>query len=440
MTSKGVSGRGLRYLATQQRLEAGGAVVLKIIHSQVVESLQELRTGKGLTEEGLKKHPLLFHLLNVETYSEGVKRLDDFSELIDDKRDCKKAVRNALALGDESGDLLGVRRRNITKAEPGGRAKIQLGTRQLNRIEDEGFEQLAQIIIRQTSSPLAREEESAAPETPSPTIRPGRHNNFQYFGKLEIGLLVLVLLLGMSASGILIRETSLGDSVVDRTLTERFSHLDAKKDNSALTSLAKPPVSLSAEKASQTSESGWGPNRSTFTNEKPAPYAAFNSITNNPLHGDERNFTQCRDKESGTWSTGLQVDNGHVYQCYIWFENAAAPNIAKDNPSAWLHDARARISFSRSPASQSTSVVGILSAANSRTVWSSCQFISNEKVSLSYVKGTAGIQRVPYDEDFRPAGDTIANSGGIRLGGEKFDGVIRQDVGYVLFDVKATLE
>ncbi len=34
----------------------------------------------------------------------------------------------------------------------------------------------------------------------------------------------------------------------------------------------------------------YGPERETFTIEKPASYITFNSITNNPNYGDERNF------------------------------------------------------------------------------------------------------------------------------------------------------
>ena len=39
----------------------------------------------------------------------------------------------------------------------------------------------------------------------------------------------------------------------------------------------------------------WSPARSTFTTDKPATYVTFNSITNNPAHGDERNFMQIRE-------------------------------------------------------------------------------------------------------------------------------------------------
>jgi hypothetical protein len=50
----------------------------------------------------------------------------------------------------------------------------------------------------------------------------------------------------------------------------------------------------------------WGPNRSTFTIDSPANYVTFNSITDNPNIGDERNFVGIR--ESGTnnlWSDDM---------------------------------------------------------------------------------------------------------------------------------------
>lgn len=410
-----------------------------IFKEQIVESFKALREGFGLTAKKLKGHPLLYSLLEVESEEEGAAKVDELSKQIDDSNYRRGALRNALGF-ENTGVRLDARRKLITTSKEGSAADIPYTPDHLRRLEDDAFRQLADIILNQSSSPLLQETKPLAVENPAPAA-PTSHFPplFERIGKLEIALLVLVLLLGMSASGVLIKETALGTSVGEKVLTDRFSHPEPKRDNDAAVSkLAKPPVSLSAAKSSQTSDSGWGPERPTFTNENPAPYAAFNSITNNSLHGDERNFTQCRDKESGTWSTGLQVDNGHVYQCYIWFENAAAPNIAKGNPAAWLHDARARVKFSSAP--QGAWIVGILSAANSRTVWSSCFFSANGKVSLSYVKGSAGIQRIPYYDDFRTVGDTITTPSGIRLGGEKIDGVIRQDVGYVLFDIKVAIE
>ena len=40
------------------------------------------------------------------------------------------------------------------------------------------------------------------------------------------------------------------------------------------------------------SAAAWGPERATFTMEAPATYPVFNSITNNPTIGDERDFVR----------------------------------------------------------------------------------------------------------------------------------------------------
>ena len=39
----------------------------------------------------------------------------------------------------------------------------------------------------------------------------------------------------------------------------------------------------------------WGPDRPTYTFENPAPHVTFNSMTNNQMHGDERNFVQIKE-------------------------------------------------------------------------------------------------------------------------------------------------
>lgn len=42
----------------------------------------------------------------------------------------------------------------------------------------------------------------------------------------------------------------------------------------------------------------WGPSRDTYTIENPASHNVFNSITDNPDYGDERNFLRVRDSDS----------------------------------------------------------------------------------------------------------------------------------------------
>lgn len=73
--------------------------------------------------------------------------------------------------------------------------------------------------------------------------------------------------------------------------------------------------------------SAWGPERTTYTNEKPAPYATFNSITNNTAVGDERNFVRVRELSNNTkYSDQVEVTPGKEYEVYIYYHNNAASN------------------------------------------------------------------------------------------------------------------
>ncbi len=69
----------------------------------------------------------------------------------------------------------------------------------------------------------------------------------------------------------------------------------------------------------------WGPSdRPTYTNENPADYATFNSITNNVAVGDERNFVRV--KEKGTedkYSDEVAVEPGKEYEVYLYYHNNA---------------------------------------------------------------------------------------------------------------------
>ena len=68
----------------------------------------------------------------------------------------------------------------------------------------------------------------------------------------------------------------------------------------------------------------WGPERPTFTWEEPADYVTFNSITNNPKIGDERNFVRIR--KAGTednFLDNVNLEVGAEYEVEIWFHNNA---------------------------------------------------------------------------------------------------------------------
>ena len=72
----------------------------------------------------------------------------------------------------------------------------------------------------------------------------------------------------------------------------------------------------------------WGPSRATFTTAVPATYVTFNSITDNPSQGDERNFVKVREANAGneTYSDSISLTAGSEYVVYIYFHNNAASN------------------------------------------------------------------------------------------------------------------
>ena len=73
--------------------------------------------------------------------------------------------------------------------------------------------------------------------------------------------------------------------------------------------------------------SAWGPERTTYTIESPAPYAVFNSITNNNAVGDERNFVRIGEAgSSDPYEDEIEIVPGKEYEVYIYYHNNAASN------------------------------------------------------------------------------------------------------------------
>ena len=74
------------------------------------------------------------------------------------------------------------------------------------------------------------------------------------------------------------------------------------------------------------SASAWGPERTTFTMEKPASYPTFNSITNNPTIGDERDFVRVGeiDAKVTDLKNEVEVVPGRQYLVYVYFHNNAS--------------------------------------------------------------------------------------------------------------------
>ena len=132
----------------------------------------------------------------------------------------------------------------------------------------------------------------------------------------------------------------------------------------------------------------WGPDRPTFTIEKPASYVTFNSITNNPAYGDERNFVRIKG-ETDNYVDKMALQPGKEYTVLVYFHNNAASNLN-------LVATNTRISTqvpSVIKAGQSGTISAKLSADNAKpkTVWDEAYVTTTSDVVLRYVPNSAKI-------------------------------------------------
>lgn len=176
----------------------------------------------------------------------------------------------------------------------------------------------------------------------------------------------------------------------------------------------------------------WGPeNRPTFTMEEPATYPTFNSITNNPTIGDERDFVRVGeiDAEVTDLKNEVEVVPGRQYLVYIYFHNNASSTY---NDSAHDHSGvaiRTRMANSFStvltPENKGT-ITSVITAdnANPADVWDEAYMTTTtKKVLMHYVPGSAKIYN-----DWKTNGNTMSTDlftqEGTLLGLNSLNGVI----------------
>lgn len=83
-----------------------------------------------------------------------------------------------------------------------------------------------------------------------------------------------------------------------------------------------------ADSNTQAQVDSWGPSRPTYTYEKPADHVVFNSITDNPDVGDERNFVRIKeDSTTSTYVDSVTLEPGKDYQVMVYYHNNAASNL-----------------------------------------------------------------------------------------------------------------
>lgn len=185
----------------------------------------------------------------------------------------------------------------------------------------------------------------------------------------------------------------------------------------------------------------WGPSRETFTTAKPADYVTFNSIVDNPVHGDERNFMQVKASESSdsTYADSISLTPGKKYTVFMYYHNNAASNL---NLTANGSYAKAQIPAVVSKSSSSTKAVGYIGADNAKPtqVWDDIAFSNSTSgdIALRMVPGSAQIHNNGKTNGSKLSDSIITN--GVSLGYDSLDGKIpgcNQYAGYVTFELVA---
>ncbi|HYG83499.1 MAG TPA: hypothetical protein VD907_01330 [Verrucomicrobiae bacterium] len=183
----------------------------------------------------------------------------------------------------------------------------------------------------------------------------------------------------------------------------------------------------------------WGPiDRATFTVEKPAHYITFNSITNNPTYGDERNFVTIKDASNtglGGWEDEITVQPGKEYLVRMYVHNNAAENL-----KLVAENTRVMANVPTNTGKQ-IQIDGFVTANNAepKKIWDQAILRSASDFNLAYVAGSAKFYNNVFGQTGANLSDGIVTSAGALVGYDKLDGKVPgcfEYSGYVTFKVK----
>lgn len=189
----------------------------------------------------------------------------------------------------------------------------------------------------------------------------------------------------------------------------------------------------------------WGPARTTFTMQNAASYVTFNSITDNPTHGDERNFVRAKDKaaSNSTYADTVALTPGKQYTIMIFYHNNAKSSL-NSGGTGIAKNAYARAEV---PATVKSGVPTVMEAyvgasnANPTNVYDEVKFTNatGSDINLRYVPGSTVIHSFgKVNNKVMP--DTILSSSGVKLGYDALDGTLpgcNEYAGYITFTVQA---
>ena len=185
----------------------------------------------------------------------------------------------------------------------------------------------------------------------------------------------------------------------------------------------------------------WGPDRTTFTWADPAPYATFNSITDNPSIGDERNFVRIREVKDGEkFGDEVTLEMGKTYEVYIYYHNNADAHDVGKTAIGIADGASVKSSFPATvKAGEKATVTGTIFASDTEplSVWDGAYMTADQDVYLRYVPGTATIHNGGALDGSSIGPDYLFGDGAL-LGYNKFSGILpgcNEYAGYITYQI-----
>lgn len=192
-------------------------------------------------------------------------------------------------------------------------------------------------------------------------------------------------------------------------------------------------------------DESWGPqDRPTYSWSAPATAPVFNSITDNPSLGDERNFVRVR--EYGTdniYEDYVDITPGKEYEVYVYYHNNASATFNSDGSGIAQNVRLTTESPANLEAGKTAVIKGTITwgtEGNMQNVWDTAFLTAKEAVTLSYVANSATIHNGGDADGQILDADAMFDYGVLLAHTTKHWGIIpgcNEYAGYVTFRLKA---
>lgn len=184
-----------------------------------------------------------------------------------------------------------------------------------------------------------------------------------------------------------------------------------------------------------------GPVRQTYTSASPADHVVFNSITDNPIHGDERNSVLIREAGVGTYQNDIALQVGKEYEVYSYYHNNAKSSLNTGAGTGIARNVRMSVQMPSVVAPGERGIIGAAitaSNANPQRVWDEAYVTSASTVSLRYVPSSARITSSGAINN-SILSDALFSTNGTFLGYDELNGIVpgcADYAGYVIYRFK----